>query len=200
MAYYINRKRERQRVDLWQLSWLPVGLQFHPAELHADRALCILGLVRDGGAERAHTGGSDRVVVGGVGRRRAPVGGASLRFVVLVDVLLVGHVALRRQTEVRPQLCVEKTHVATATRRYIGSVKRKPLPVIWCPNETSRLGHVRTDVIVTLTKDYTKGVRHDWTWTYYLEHYLEGQIQLAQNVGEINGIFTFEAYFFSLMS
>lgn len=82
----------------------PVGLQLHPPQLHAHGALCTVGLVRDGGAQRAHPGRGHRVVVGGGCGRAALPGRASVRLVVVVVVVLLCRVALRGQAEVRPQL------------------------------------------------------------------------------------------------
>lgn len=90
---------------------LPVGLQLHPAQLHAHGALCIVGLVGDGGAERADPGRGHRVVVSGDGRRPALVGGVSVRLAVIVHVILIGWVALRGQTEVRPQLWTQTLEI-----------------------------------------------------------------------------------------
>lgn len=73
-------------------SRLPVGLQLHPAQLHAHGALRAVGLVRDGGAERADPRRGHGVVVGGDGSRSALVGGVSLRLGVLVNVVLIGQV------------------------------------------------------------------------------------------------------------
>lgn len=85
-------------------SRLPVGLQLHPAQLHAHRPLCIMGLVWDGGAERADSWGGHGVVVSGHRRRPALVGWVSLCLCVIVHVVLLGWVAFWGQTEVRPQL------------------------------------------------------------------------------------------------
>lgn len=83
----------------------PVGLQLHPAQLHAHRALGAVGLVRDGGAERADPGRGHRIVLSGGRGGAALAGRVSVRLVVVVVVvLLLRRVALRRQTEVRPQL------------------------------------------------------------------------------------------------
>ncbi len=54
--YRLKLKRPRAAVmyvTAVNVRGLPVGLQLHPAQLHAHRALCIVGLVRHGGAERA---------------------------------------------------------------------------------------------------------------------------------------------------
>lgn len=101
-----NRNDSSKRVRSQRvLSWLPAGLKLHPAQLHAHGALCIVGLARDAGAERAYSGGGHGVVVSRDGGRPAWVGGASLRLAVVVSVLLLGRVALGGQAEVRPQLC-----------------------------------------------------------------------------------------------
>lgn len=89
---------------VWWQQKLPVGLQLHPAQLHAHWALCIVGLVWDGGAEGADSGGGHCVIVSSDGRRSALVGGVSFWICVVVHVLLLGWVALWGQTEVRPQL------------------------------------------------------------------------------------------------
>lgn len=92
----------------------PVGLQLHPAQLHAHRALRVVGLVRDGGAQRAHAGRRHRVVVS-AGRGRVALPGAvpvRLVVVVVVVVLLCG-VTLRGQAEVRPQLWEEQRRLTT---------------------------------------------------------------------------------------
>lgn len=92
------------RDDTLSHTIIPVGLQLHPAELHADRALCIVGLVRNSRTERAHAGRRHGVVVNSDGRRPALVARVSLRLAGVVVLLLVGRVALRGQAEVGPQL------------------------------------------------------------------------------------------------
>lgn len=64
-----------------------------------------MGLVRDGGAQRADPGRGHGVIMGGGGggRRAALAGRVPARLVVVVVVLL-GRVALRGQAEVGPQL------------------------------------------------------------------------------------------------
>lgn len=70
-----------------------------------------MGLVWDGGAERADPRGGHGVVVSGDGRRPALVGGVPLRLRVVVHVLLLGRVAFWRQAEVRPQLWTQTDDV-----------------------------------------------------------------------------------------
>lgn len=84
--------------------WSPVGLELHPAQLHAGGPLIAVGLVGHRGAERADPGGGHGVVVDGRSVHVALVGGMALRLGVVLHVVLIGGVALRGQAEVGPQL------------------------------------------------------------------------------------------------
>lgn len=74
-------------------SCLPVGLQLHPAQLHANRALRIVRLVGHRGAEGADARRGHCVVVSSR-RHPALVGGVSVWLCIVVHIVLVGWVAL----------------------------------------------------------------------------------------------------------
>lgn len=101
---FIYQNKLHKRNITQRRRWSPVGLELHPAQLHAGGSLFAVGLVWHRGAERADPRGGHSVVVDGRRVHVALVGGMSLWLSVVLHVVLISGVALWGQAEVRPQL------------------------------------------------------------------------------------------------